>query len=102
MEIDSGIVKRVAALSGIEMGDEKAQTMAKFFEEMTAHFRSLEKCDTGKVDPFPGPEDSPCPFRSDEPVRWGDGKEVLAAAPLKEGPFFVVPPISGTEDPDED
>ncbi len=102
MEIDSKIVKRAAALSGIEIGDEKAQTMVKFFREMANHFRGLEECDTDKVDPFSDPDDSPCPFRSDEPVGWEDGKEALAAASLKEGPFFVVPPMGGMEDSHED
>jgi len=101
MVIDGKIVKRVAALSGIEIDDEKTEAMVEFFRALLGHFQGLEKCDVEGTDPFFDPDGSPCPLRGDEPVRWENRDEALEAGTLREGPFFIVPPISGAGVPDE-
>ena len=52
MEIDDKIVKRAAALSGIEIEEEKTEAMVEFFRELVGHFQGLERCDIEGMDPF--------------------------------------------------
>ena len=101
MEIDDKIVKRAAALSGIEIEEEKTEAMVEFFRELVGHFQGLERCDIEGMDPFFDLDGTPCPLREDEPGRWENGDEALEAGSLREGPFFIVPPISGAGVADE-
>ncbi len=101
MEIDDKIVKGAAALSGIEIEDEKTEAMVEFFKELVGHFQGLESCDIEGMDPFFDPGGSPCPLRGDEPIRWENSDKALEAGALIEGTFFIVPPISGAGVPDE-
>jgi aspartyl/glutamyl-tRNA(Asn/Gln) amidotransferase C subunit len=101
MEIDDKIVKRAAALSGIEIEDEKTEAMVEFFRELVGHFQGLEMCDVEGLDPFLNLDGSSCPFREDVPVRWENSAKALAAGALREGTFFIVPPISGAGVADE-
>lgn len=101
MAIDEKDVLHVAGLARLEIEPDRIEAMVRYFHDIIGHFRTLEKCDTERIDPFADSDSHPCPLREDVPVLWDNVREALEAAPLREGRFFKVPAIGGEVEPDE-
>jgi len=91
-------VLHVAELARLDIGPDRIESMVRYFQDITGHFKCLEKCCTEGIDPFTDDDTHSCPLREDEPAPWGFADEALGSASLREGRFFKVPAIGGEEE----
>ena len=93
MAIDRAEVERIAALARLDIPEADKERVARQLSEVLDYVETLRDLDLSGCEPIPfvAPEDA---LREDHPDERGlDAEVVLAAAPAREGRFFLVPPI---------
>ena len=90
MNIDE--IKKIAALSRIEIGDDKLDAFADEFNKILEYFKKLDEAPAEGIEAFSFEEKNI--FRADEPRVDGDArKRILENAPERQGDFFKVKKI---------
>jgi len=93
MAISRDEVRRIAELARLEIPDDRLERMAAELSAVLDFVAALQRLDLAGLEPTTfAPADTP--LREDVP----DGRRLsneaaLAAAPEREDPFFLVPPI---------
>ena len=89
MKIDGSLVKRLEALSMVEIEDKTS--MAKDLAEIVEFVEMLNELETEDIDATFSTLNNPTPLRDDIPVKNEVIKEILQNAPKAEDGFFIVP-----------
>lgn len=90
MNIDE--IKKIAALSRIEIGDDKLDAFADEFNKILEYFKKLDEAPAEGIEAFSFEEKNI--FRVDEPRIDGDVRQrILENAPERQGDFFKVKKI---------
>ena len=91
MKIDGSLVKRLEALSMVEIEDKTS--MAKDLAEIVEFVEMLNELETEDIDATFSTLNNPTPLRDDIPVKNEVIKEILQNAPKAKDGFFIVPKI---------
>lgn len=92
MRVSEAEVQRIANLSRLKLGDDKAG-MQKNLENILAHFDKLNELDTDDVVPTAHILPIQNVFREDVVIKSMDRDELTANAPERENGAYVVPRI---------
>jgi aspartyl-tRNA(Asn)/glutamyl-tRNA(Gln) amidotransferase subunit C len=91
MKIDGSLVKRLEALSMVEIEDKTS--MAKDLAEIVEFVEMLNELETEDIDATFSTLNSPTSLRDDIPVKNEVIEEILQNAPKAKDGFFIVPKI---------
>ena len=93
MGIDNKLIKHLAEIAAIEMGDEETESQRRDLERITDYAGKLAELDTAglpeQTHPFGAVGENR--LRADEVTNEDRTKELVAAAPDSKGPYFRVP-----------
>ncbi|MCL1895621.1 MAG: Asp-tRNA(Asn)/Glu-tRNA(Gln) amidotransferase subunit GatC [Clostridiales bacterium] len=93
MAVDTNLIKHLAEIAAIDMGEEELMAQQRDLERIAAYTARLAELDTSDVPaqthPF-GEAGVNC-LRDDEVTNVDQAEELVAAAPDSKGPYFRVP-----------
>jgi len=93
MSVDRDTVRRIARLARIALPEERVGPMVDELNGILQWVEQLDAVPTEGVPPMTGVVQQALPQRADAVTDGGYPEELLANAPLKEGPFFAVPKV---------
>lgn len=93
MAVDEQIVRKVARLARIRLGDDEAARMTRELAAIFEWIDQLSEVDTRGVEPMTSVEAMAMKKRPDVVTDGDRVEDVLANAPAREGDFFVVPKV---------
>jgi aspartyl/glutamyl-tRNA(Asn/Gln) amidotransferase C subunit len=101
VNIDEALVRRVAALSHLELTDEEVHAIAPQLARIFEHVDEVRRLDLGpdpeRLDPATQAPIGTAELRDDAPGETLDAAGILRNAPAHDGAFLVVPRFLGTE-----
>ena len=68
MEINQDLVRKVAKLAKLELGEGEIETMRVDLRSILDYVETLDELDTEKIQPFIHPNNESNKFRSDKPI----------------------------------
>jgi aspartyl-tRNA(Asn)/glutamyl-tRNA(Gln) amidotransferase subunit C len=93
MSVDLATVKRVARLARIAVSDAEAAGLQSELNTILGFVEQLNEVDVTGVEPMTSVVAMAMKQRDDVVSAGGEADKVLANAPAREGPFFVVPKV---------
>lgn len=93
MAIDKQTVVKVARLARIAVSDDEAEALRGELNAILGFVEQLNEVDVDGVEPMTSVVHVPMKVREDVISAGGQAGKVLANAPVREGPFFVVPKV---------
>ena len=93
MAIDKATVVKVARLARIAVGDDEAEALRGEVNTILGFVEQLNEVDVEGVEPMTAVVHVPMKEREDVVSAGGYAERILANAPAREGPFFVVPKV---------
>ena len=93
MSVDSAIVRRIAHLSRIAVGDDEVERLGQELNAILAFVEELNAVDVSGVEPLTSVLPMQMKKRSDVVTDGGFADDILANAPEREDHFFVVPKV---------
>lgn len=93
MSVDIDTVKRVAHLARIAVTDEEAKALQGDLNQILGFVEQLNEVDVEGVEPMTSAVASAMKMREDVVTDGNRVDDVVANAPRREGPFFVVPKV---------
>ncbi len=93
MEINTELVKRVAANARLKLKEEEIKKFAAEMKEILATFEKLAEVNTKDVEPSFHPVPVKNIVREDEPGKCLDREEALALTPHKKNGYFRGPKV---------
>ncbi len=93
MSVDSAIVRRIAHLSRIAVGDDEVERLGGELNAILAFVEELNAVDVSGVEPLTSVMPMTMKKRSDVVTDGGFADDILANAPEREDHFFVVPKV---------
>jgi len=93
MSVDSAIVRRIAHLSRIAVGDDEVERLGGELNAILAFVEELNAVDVSGVEPLTSVLPMTMKKRSDVVTDGGFADDILANAPEREDHFFVVPKV---------
>lgn len=96
--IDRDQVRKVALLARLELTPEEEEQFTPQLNSILDYFEQLSELDTSNVQPTTRAIDASNITRQDERSPYADRELLLNGAPDREGEFFKVPQILGSEE----
>jgi aspartyl-tRNA(Asn)/glutamyl-tRNA(Gln) amidotransferase subunit C len=93
MKVDEATVRHIARLARIRLGDDEAKKLEGELTGILQWVEQLGEVDTEGVEPMTSVVATDMKKRSDEVTDGGRAEDIVANAPAREGPFFVVPKV---------
>ncbi len=93
MSVDSAIVRRIAHLSRIAVGDDEVERLGGELNAILAFVEELNAVDVSGVEPLTSVLPMKMKKREDVDTDGGFADDILANAPEREDHFFVVPKV---------
>lgn len=93
MAIDKATVVKVARLARIAVSDDEAEALRGEINTILGFVEQLNEVDVDGVEPMTAVVHVPMKERDDVVTEGRQAEKVLANAPAREGPFFVVPKV---------
>jgi aspartyl-tRNA(Asn)/glutamyl-tRNA(Gln) amidotransferase subunit C len=93
MSVDSAIVRRIAHLSRIAVGDDEVERLGGELNAILAFVEELNAVDVSGVEPLTSVLPMKMKKRADVVTDGGFADDILANAPEREDHFFVVPKV---------
>ena len=93
MSVDSAIVRRIAHLSRIAVGDDEVERLGQELNAILAFVEELNAVDVSGVEPLTSVLPMKMKKREDVVTDGGIADDILANAPEREDHFFVVPKV---------
>ena len=93
MSVDSAIVRRIAHLSRIAVGDDEVERLGQELNAILAFVEELNAVDVSGVEPLTSVLPMKMKKREDVVTAGGFADDILANAPEREDHFFVVPKV---------
>ena len=93
MSVDSAIVRRIAHLSRIAVGDDEVERLGQELNAILAFVEELNAVDVSGVEPLTSVLPMNMKKRADVVTDGGFADDILANAPEREDHFFVVPKV---------
>jgi aspartyl-tRNA(Asn)/glutamyl-tRNA(Gln) amidotransferase subunit C len=93
MSVDSAIVRRIAHLSRIAVGDDEVERLGQELNAILAFVEELNAVDVSGVEPLTSVLPMKMKKREDVVTDGGVADDILANAPEREDHFFVVPKV---------
>ena len=93
MSVDSAIVRRIAHLSRIAVGDGEVERLGQELNAILAFVEELNAVDVSGVEPLTSVLPMKMKKREDVVTDGGFADDILANAPEREDHFFVVPKV---------
>jgi aspartyl-tRNA(Asn)/glutamyl-tRNA(Gln) amidotransferase subunit C len=93
MSVDSAIVRRIAHLSRIAVGDDEVERLGQELNAILAFVEELNAVDVSGVEPLTSVLPMKMKKRKDVVTDGGFADDILANAPEREDHFFVVPKV---------
>jgi len=93
MAIDKATVVKVARLARIAVSDDEAEALRGELNTILGFVEQLNEVDVDGVEPMTAVVHVPMKERDDVVTEGRQAEKVLANAPAREGPFFVVPKV---------
>jgi aspartyl-tRNA(Asn)/glutamyl-tRNA(Gln) amidotransferase subunit C len=93
MAIDKETVVKVARLARIAVSDDEAEALRGELNAILGFVEQLNEVDVKGVEPMTAVVHMPMKKREDIVTEGDQVEKILANAPLREGPFFVVPKV---------
>ncbi|MCB1501632.1 MAG: Asp-tRNA(Asn)/Glu-tRNA(Gln) amidotransferase subunit GatC [Bauldia sp.] len=93
MTIDKDTVIKVARLARIAVSDDEADALRGELNTILGFVEQLNAVDVSGVEPMTAVVHVPMKKRADVVTEGDQAERVLANAPMREGPFFVVPKV---------
>ena len=93
MHVDQATVRRIARLARIKITDEEAKALEKELSGILDWVKQLDEVDTQGVEPMTRVVAMTLKKRADAVSDGDKADDILANAPAREGPFFVVPKV---------
>ena len=93
MSVDSAIVRRIAHLSRIAVGDDEVERLGQELNAILAFVEELNAVDVSGVEPLTSVLPMNMKKREDVVTDGGVADDILANAPEREDHFFVVPKV---------
>jgi aspartyl-tRNA(Asn)/glutamyl-tRNA(Gln) amidotransferase subunit C len=93
MSVDTEIVRRVAHLARIKVGDEEAERLKGELNAILGFVEQLNEVDVEGVEPMTAVVDARLRRRADAVTDGGRPEAVLSNAPEKDEGYFVVPKV---------
>ena len=93
MSLDPATVRRIAALARIRVEDAEVASLATELNGILGWIEQLNEVDVEGVDPLTGGAQMALRLREDAVTEGGLPDRMLANAPERAGPFFVVPKV---------
>lgn len=91
MDITPELVRHMADLSRLELGEEEARETAALMEQVLNYMDVLNRLDTWEVEPMSHVFPVKNVLREDEVIPSQDRTELLAGSPAPDGEAFLVP-----------
>lgn len=91
MDIDEGLVRRVARLARLELTDDEVHAVAPQLQRIFDHVDRVRRLDVGAADPATQEPIGLDTLRDDAVGETLDPREALRNAPAHDGAFLVVP-----------
>lgn len=96
-ELTGEQVRQVGQLARLELTEEEIAGLTTDLNALMGHFQQLEELDTTNVEPTFHVLELSNVLRQDEVLPSLSVEDVVANAPVSDGPFFVVPRIVETD-----
>ena len=93
MSVDSAIVRRIAHLSRIAVGDDEVERLGQELNAILAFVEELNAVNVSGVEPLTSVLPMKMKKRKDVVTDGGFADDILANAPEREDHFFVVPKV---------
>lgn len=93
MSVDLATVKRVARLARIAVSDAEATGLQSDLNTILGFVEQLNEVDVAGVEPMTSVVAMAMKQREDVVAAGGEADKILANAPARDGPFFVVPKV---------
>ena len=93
MQVDEATVRKIARLARIKVTDEEATALEKELSGILDWVKQLDEVDTKGVEPMTRVVAMTLKKRADAVSDGDKADDILANAPAREGPFFVVPKV---------
>ncbi len=93
MSVDSAIVRRIAHLSRIAVGEDEVERLGQELNAILAFVEELNAVDVSGVEPLTSVLPMKMKKREDVVTDGGFADDILANAPEREDHFFVVPKV---------
>lgn len=93
MAIDKATVMKVARLARIAVSDDEAEALRGEVNTILGFVEQLNEVDVDGIEPMTAVVHVPMKEREDVVSAGGHAERILANAPAREGPFFVVPKV---------
>jgi aspartyl-tRNA(Asn)/glutamyl-tRNA(Gln) amidotransferase subunit C len=93
MAIDKATVVKVARLARIAVSDDEAEALRGELNTILGFVEQLNEVDVDGIEPMTAVVHVPMKERDDVVTEGRQAEKVLANAPAREGPFFVVPKV---------
>ena len=93
MQVDEATVRKIARLARIKVTDEEATALEKELSGILDWVKQLDEVDTKDVEPMTRVVAMTLKKRADAVSDGDKADDILANAPAREGPFFVVPKV---------
>ena len=93
MSVDSAIVRRIAHLSRIAVGDDEVERLGQELNAILAFVEELNAVDVSGVEPLTSVLPMKMKKRADVVTDGGKASDILVNAPEREDQFFVVPKV---------
>jgi aspartyl-tRNA(Asn)/glutamyl-tRNA(Gln) amidotransferase subunit C len=93
MSVDSAIVRRIAHLSRIAVGDDEVERLGQELNAILAFVEELNAVDVSGVEPLTSVLPMKMKKREDVVTDGGFADDILSNAPEREDHFFVVPKV---------
>jgi aspartyl-tRNA(Asn)/glutamyl-tRNA(Gln) amidotransferase subunit C len=95
--IDTERVRHIAELARLQLTEAEIESFSNQLTELIGYFNRLGEVDVSDTPPANLLQVREGEMRADEPQPCLDRDEVLAQAPAREGNFFRVAPVFGSE-----
>jgi aspartyl-tRNA(Asn)/glutamyl-tRNA(Gln) amidotransferase subunit C len=93
MSLDEATVARIATLARIRLTPEQAAAGAQELSHILGWIAQLDEVDTQGIEPMRSVMDIRTAWREDKQSDGAQSDKVLANAPSRNGPYFVVPKV---------
>jgi len=93
MAIDKDTVVKVARLARIAVGDREVESLRGELNAILGFIEQLNEVDVTGVEPMTAVVHVPMKKRFDVVTEGDQVENILANAPVREGPFFAVPKV---------
>lgn len=93
MSLDAATVRRIASLARIHMDDEEVATLRTELNAILGWIEQLNEVNVDGVEPLTGAVQMALKMREDVVTDGGYPEKILANAPERAGPYYVVPKV---------